>query len=175
MSNPKLGQLIVTEECRDAIHVAVAPVVAGERLMPGDHVGFLEDGRVGEGATTKLGVVDPFLRVSVRRGERFWLCLYPSTVTSLRHDWEHPAFSGKAAPSPTRAESEEWLTDFASRLGFSYDNIMQAAAHYAQDNSICMGNDLTYWPEEEEMALFRKHYAVVSGKESTAEHFRCAC
>lgn len=38
-----IGQIIATEQFRDAIHVAVAPVVAGEQLHPGDHVGLLQD------------------------------------------------------------------------------------------------------------------------------------
>lgn len=34
-----------------------------------------------------VGIVDPFLRESVQPSQRFWLFLYPNTVTSLRHEW----------------------------------------------------------------------------------------
>lgn len=94
---PKLGQLILGKAFRDAIHVAVAPVVAGEELSPGQQV-FL----IGEEAfyalgknSGSIGIVDPFLARIVSKGERFWLCLYPGTTTSLRHAWTHPAFEPK--------------------------------------------------------------------------------
>ena len=87
---PNVGELIDTEARRDAIHVAVAPVEAAEDLLPGQHVGLLA-GRA-SGGIEPVGVVDPFLKAVVRQGQRFWLFLYPNTVTSLRHVWTHPAF-----------------------------------------------------------------------------------
>jgi hypothetical protein len=88
-----LGKLIIGEAHRDAVHVAVAPVVAQENLSPGDHVDA-NGGWAGE----RVGIVDPFLREPVRKGDRFWLFLYPGTVTGLRHMWTHPAFA-PARPS----------------------------------------------------------------------------
>lgn len=38
MKELNIGQIITTEQSRDAIHIAVAPVVAGMRLQPGSHV-----------------------------------------------------------------------------------------------------------------------------------------
>ena len=79
---------------RDAIHVAVAPVTASCRLHPGEHVGLLgEDDVVGPCGEDNIGIVDPFLRKPVERNERFWLFLYPGTITGLRHVWKHPAFN----------------------------------------------------------------------------------
>ncbi len=92
----RLGQLITGDAARDAIHVAVAPVVAGEDLNPGDRVGIHTDGKVyKECRVGYTGVVDPYLPEMVREGERFWLFLKPGSVTSLRHVWTHPAFSLK--------------------------------------------------------------------------------
>jgi hypothetical protein len=90
---PNLGELAADTARRDAVHVAVAPVVAGENLHPGHHVA-LKDGRAFAKGQT-IGVVDPFLTADVQEGERFWLFLYPNTVTSLRHVWTHPAFVAK--------------------------------------------------------------------------------
>ena len=93
MDTLKLGQIIEGEQHRDAIHIAVAPVEAAEQLRPGEQVGLLADGRASKAAHVALvGIVDPFLRVTVLKGDRFWLWLTPYTITSLRHEWTHPAF-----------------------------------------------------------------------------------
>lgn len=91
---PNLGELCTDEARRDAIHIAVAPVIAGQRLNPGNHVGLVDGvARVGlPPGISSIGVVDPFLGNAVEVGQRFWLFLYPNTVTSLRHVWTHPSF-----------------------------------------------------------------------------------
>ena len=94
---PKLGQLVpVGENRRDAVHIAIAPVTADQDLIVGSHVG-LKPGTtdlVGYFPSTAVGIVDPFLTERVvKKGQRFWLFLYPGTVTSLRHVWTHPAFT----------------------------------------------------------------------------------
>jgi hypothetical protein len=108
----KLGSLITEPEGRDAIHIAVAPVVAADDLGPGEHVGIMPNGMASAAATPAIGIVDPFLSVGPSRGERFWLCLYPNTITSLRHEWVHPAFVEQASDAEA---SRKWLEDFASQ------------------------------------------------------------
>ncbi|MFO0998975.1 MAG: TIGR02996 domain-containing protein [Planctomycetaceae bacterium] len=94
-SDPRPGKLISSNDRqRDAIHIALAPVEAAANLSPGQHVGFPypnDRNRVGPTDET-IGIVDPFLTQMVKPGERFWLFLYPNTVTGLRHIWSHPAF-----------------------------------------------------------------------------------
>jgi hypothetical protein len=115
MSDLQPGRLIPTGSTpeRDAIHVAVAPVEVENfehdepgGLPPGTHVGLTRDRSWGdlpvvtadrEDCSELIGVIDPFLTQPVRHGQRCWLYLYPNTVTSLRHDWMHPAFPLSAA------------------------------------------------------------------------------
>lgn len=103
-NGPTLGKLAGEHEGRDAIHVAVAPAVAAETLTPGQHIGLHDDGRAGPGVPP-IGIVDPFLTSAVEEGQRFWLLLYPNTITSLRHVWTHPAFAPKV-PGLRRATHE---------------------------------------------------------------------
>ncbi len=92
---PKIGKLIEGHAYRDAIHVAIAPVEAAERLSPGDHVALDDSGRALWTVERGVGIVDPFLLGDVREGERFYVFLYPGSVTGIRHAWTHPAFKAK--------------------------------------------------------------------------------
>lgn len=91
---PHLGALVPANEFRrDAIHVAVAPVVAGSPMMPGDHCRMVDWQTAYPCVSGKgVGVADPYLVGSIDTGDRFWLLLYPNTVTGMRHAWTHPAF-----------------------------------------------------------------------------------
>lgn len=96
----QIGSLIKdNERRRDAVHVAVAPVTASESLEPGQPIGLQTSGdteHVSSGASELIGIVDPFLCETVEPGERFWMFLYPNSITGMRHAWRHPAF-GQAA------------------------------------------------------------------------------
>lgn len=93
-----LGMIHYKPEARDAIHLAVEPVVAGMRLMPAQHIGIVEGHAFPAGmdlAGTKVpyhGIVDPFLPRAVETNESFWFVMAPRMVQSLRHVWEHPDF-----------------------------------------------------------------------------------
>ena len=73
-----LGEM-TTETERDAVHVAVIPVILEHDSFPGqDFKG--------------VGVIDPFLRGRIPSGSRVWVLMYPNTVKDIRHTWTHPAF-----------------------------------------------------------------------------------
>ena len=171
MENLKLGEIIQEDRHRDAIHVAIAPVIAAARLSPGQHIGIVDGG---VGPTDKnIGIVDPFLRQQVSRGQRFWMFLYPNTITSLRHEWTHPAFYGETLVA---SMSEAWLRNFAEEeAGISYRELMDGAAAYLRHGDyLCEGGrwEGFYVPDE-----LWDHYEAVTGvKPSTrGSFFSCSC
>lgn len=174
MSELNLGRLITTEQHRDAIHIAVAPVVAAETLQPGDHVGLNAEGKA-DGDAKHIGVIDPFLKSTVRAGSTVWLFLYPNTITSLRHEWIHPAFNGPQAPE--MSESERWIRDFADRVSLHYNVVMNGAAEYVRSGEyLCFGGLLeNEWVPDE----FWPHYENVTGKKveekDRGSFFTCSC
>lgn len=91
-----LGEVIDTapDRKKDAVHVAIAYVRAGETLQPGQRVGSsgFGDSIMVSNPKTFIGVVDPFIEGQVLMGDYFWLFLFPDSITGLRHEWEHPAF-----------------------------------------------------------------------------------
>ena len=106
MNPPTLGQLITDDAKRDAVHVAIAPVTAGEPLGPGFHVG-VHDGYAYHDQVNHIGVVDPFLPEDIREGDCFYIFLYPNTITDMRHMWTHPAFAPTKPPKTERYEPRQ--------------------------------------------------------------------
>ncbi len=98
---PNLGELCNEDARRDAIHIAVAPVVAGVSLAPGDYFVLIEGKAIYTLPTNPnaVGFVDPTLpRHGIRivaKDQLFWGWIIPGTITSLRHVWTHPAFTVK--------------------------------------------------------------------------------
>lgn len=143
MNNDQLGKLASPGQARDAIHIAIAPVLAAEKLRPGTHVGIVENG-FGK-CSDPIGIVDPFLTASVDKGSWFWLLLYPNTITSLRHEWVHPAFTAKGVP--VASESERWLRDFADEVDADYWEMMEVAKSHCRNTGKNYGDPGYRWPE----------------------------
>lgn len=126
---------------RDAVHVAVISVIAGQTLSAGVNVGFKtpqilpgEQEVFADGAP--IGIVDPFIQGYVDKGQRFWLYLYPRTITSLRHEWTHPAFTNDASiiynPPNQRLEAEKWIRNFIAISDCpQYEILMEKATKVA--------------------------------------------
>lgn len=106
-----LGKLIDENAKRDAIHIAVAPVVATERLSPGQSIGLVGHGNTQVRASNVgQGIVDPFLSGAIFPGDRFYMWLTPNTITSLRHQWTHPNFDSGVISHDTHIEkSKAWI------------------------------------------------------------------
>ena len=178
-----LGTIIDEHQKRDAIHLAVIPAIAGDSLAPGDDVTL--DGEVATHGTEddSIGIVDPFLKGRVPKGERFWLVIYPRVITSLRHVWSHPGIpdeAGCGAPSnQNKAASEAWMRDFLENHDYgSWDDMMQALEWYAKDErdgALCIGVEIS--GDREIPPEFWRHAEVITGHtfKHHAEFFRCAC
>ena len=192
MSDTEVGVPLEGNAQRDAIHIAVAPVVATEPLRPGEAIGFVEAGNtetVGSDASKLIGIVDPFLKAKVKPGERFWMFLYPRTITALRHQWTHPAFADQVPVERSKSASEEWLRDFLGRNGFiTYDELIAGSGiYFSADDDGYYGyrNDGEYLTvlgrdaNGEIPAQFWEHVEVVTGKKipsnKRASHFSCSC
>lgn len=173
----KLGQIITTEQERDAVHIAVAPVVAAADLYPGQHIGLTPDSQayVPPPSVPTIGIVDPFLKSRAMKGDRFWLFLYPGSIKSLRHDWTHPAF---VEPAKANAHaSRQWIQDFADGKGCSYEEIIEAAQCYIRHGDyFCQGGRFEgeYVPDE-----FWPHYENATGEKveesKRGSFFSCSC
>lgn len=171
----KLGQLIDEHQQRDAIHIAIAPVVAAEKLYPGQDVGFVgnDTTRIGL-AKTPIGIVDPFLKQPVQPEQRCWLCLYPQTITSLRHDWTHPAFT----PVESNMElSKAWLQDFADSLNLDYMELIEGTKRYLSTGEYIHGGGNLEGVDLPE--CYWDHFTTVTGivvkSENRGYFFSCAC
>lgn len=128
MSNElKLGQIITRDAQRDAIHIAVVPLVAGDSLWPGSKVrlkyGAPETALCGDYNEDAIGIVDPFLQSGVKEGQRFWCFLFPGTITGMRHHWNHPAFENIGTIAN---EHEQWLRHFCDKWNFDFAELIEA-------------------------------------------------
>lgn len=187
-----LGTILTQEEQRDAIHIAIAPVVAAQNLLPGQHIGLLESGSASSVVSQLLGIVDPFLKSMVKPGERFWMFLYPNTIRGLRHHWTHPAFDGQAEKEdgitqkagtiskPDHvAYSKEWIKEHAEDLGLSYDAIIRDADDWLVNREYHVQRDRTQWRDLFNATEFWHHYEVVTGKVVSAaakeNMYCCSC
>lgn len=183
LASLKIGQIITDPQEKDAIHMAIAPVVAREKLCPGDRVGPYDDEEYGE-HNNPIGIVDPFLNKNVKKGEKFWLFLFPGSITSLRHDWTHPSFNPTAViklkpyDPPTKSvvsRDEQWIRDYADGENIGYDELMVAADNYQQTGEYFSdgGRFEGMWIPDE----FWIHWETVTGKvaKDKGSFFSCSC
>lgn len=177
-----LGKIIDENAGRDAIHLAVEPCIAGERLNPGLHVGIV-DGKAVLNPKKYVGIVDPFLTNPIQAGERFWLIVYPRTITSLRHVWSHPDFEPAkelpTAPIPTDPVeiSKAWIANFADQIRQHPEALMDAADTWVHYQDYTYDNSERYKDHWDKFPEFWTHYEVVRGvKVSSKESFfTCSC
>lgn len=168
-----LGKIHERVEKRDAIHLAVEPVEAGELLYPGSHITVKNGIATQTGPGRGIGIVDPFLLTPVSKGQRFWFVMYPGAVHSLRHVWTHPAFPDepeaaeevqetKKTARRTLKTSRSYINQHAEALGFTYDSFMERV-----DSWISTGDRYIGGHEAEGYVIpdeFWSHWELVTGR-----------
>jgi hypothetical protein len=175
---------------RDAVHVAVFAAVSDDKLMPGQAVSILAhddktvivkglvDGKKG------VGIVDPFIDAPIKSGQRFWVYLYPRTITALAHRWSHPAFE-KAdtsyVPPSQKLVSEKWLKDFCkSHDAPDYKTFMQVVRDHldskSNEKSLFVGSQDAHGDIPDELW---DHVGNVLGRaigdDEKPKYFSCSC
>lgn len=167
---------------KDAIHVAVISVEAGEQLLPGDKIFLDVDTLVAKKRGTNYfthGIVDPFLRWAVYEGECFDLWLYPNFIEGMRHNWKHGSIKDYPEESEDvlKQRAEVQLISIADTFGLSFNRLMRAAQEYLEDGTyLCEGGrwEGMYLPDE-----FWDFYEVYTGKivpdETRGSFFSCSC
>lgn len=184
----KLGTIPTGDEGRDAVHTAIVPVRAAERLMRGTPVKLTPDGKALPClAREAIGVVDPFRadgERAVPEGDWFWLCMYPKTITGLRHVWDHPYFDARDVLGNPAEESERWLRQYVKE-NCPYDadapdgGYGEFLRHVRQDREIYFhGTDLHDLSDLEDPEDLFRHLSVVLGRRIDASYFdsfSCSC
>lgn len=172
-----IGQLLKGHEQKDAIHMAIIPIIASESIDPGSKVALVVEttdqvkNAAGLGYNIKpIGIVDPFLDKPLKKGDRCWLFLYPGTVTGMRHHFRHPAF-----PDSESAEekfSVHWLHEYAGKCNIPYDDLMAGVKSYIEqdDGSPTLEDDHNGWEVPEE---FWDHYYNVTGVRYQGHFWGC--
>lgn len=174
-----LGFLSAEEsEVRDAVHIPIVSVEAGESLQPGQAIYFKERKAYAAPANGRMvsAAVDPYLREPVNQGERFFAVLHPYSVYGLHHEWEHGEF-----PRPIyhrASESERWLRTFAEQWRIPYEEMIQGAV---TGDGVTFGVDF-HPPADELDPEFWSHLSKLTGREFDKDHRRltnsesgCSC
>lgn len=195
-----IGKLVENDNAigqKDAIHIAVVVVEAGQHFTAGQWVSMYKGKAYGAftGGEPVIGIVDPFLTLPVYAGNKFYLFLKPNTITNMRHEWTLPAFDdvqptktlitigdleassseviGSHLYEPARQAAEWWLRDFAEEMYMDYDNMIRDAI---AGNRLLAGTE-TYNLNTDE---FWDKMEILTGKKFDQDHregtyFSCSC
>jgi hypothetical protein len=185
---PQLGNKIEYDAPRDAVHIAVAPVIAGEQLRPGTQVCFIAEGNTetvvrvprnkwGGPEKMPVGVIDPFMYDEViGKGTRCWMMLFPGTITSLRHEWTHPEFA--------KTDALRRIEFIAQQLDIPIKGLLGAAKRWVESG----GEDWTTqfgsedwrdnfngWQLKQFWEAYQEHTGTQVAEGLRSNPFSCSC
>lgn len=183
-----LGTLLKGEIQRDAIHIAIMPVITHRDLYPGESVKLIPGTKntvmgCERDSTDCVGIIDPFLEGYIPGGSQVWMFLNPNTITGLRHEWTHLKVDNNTNISDN--EHEDWLRSFACKWNFDYDNMIKQATTTPTDDYsniiTAEGIDLHSRGElGDDHELFWRHIEALTGKMYDYYHrekicWSCSC
>ncbi len=177
-----LGQLLEYDFYRrDAVHIAIVPVVAGCQLRPGQGIGFRNNGNteIVIGVPNPIGIVDPFYKGGfIEEGQRFWMLLLPNTITSLRHEWTHPAFKEETLPVKDTSYAQQRMERFAKYIHSTVEDVLETLAEGVKNGDVYVGDDTTQEKYNEHADDLWDDYEVLTSKHVSNRreiYFSCAC
>jgi len=179
-------------EGRDAVHIAVISATAGHKLFAGQPICYSDGVAFTGKETLTIGIVDPYLEKPVEEGQRFWLHLYPRTITSLKHDWDHPGIPrtdrkapvlGEARATKAREEAEKYLRNWADEADVNYKRMMDDISEdidadgNVKTNGYIYLSDLSSSETIENPETFWKSVGLILNKniKNPPNHFSCSC
>lgn len=185
---------------RDAIHIAVIPVVLTfyrvTTYSPGQPVRvtkalskagvyFVEPAESIKSEDC-VGIIDPFLTRSINVYDDVtdvYLCLKPNTITGMKHEWQHPLFTSQPDNNSNNSsdtdeeysEAEAWLSDHASVLGMTIEQLLSGIRQYLlYEYPLCTGTFMEDTPYE-----LWLHYETLTGSKvpmsARRDFYMCSC
>jgi hypothetical protein len=176
----KLGKLQMSDQGRDAIHIAVLTMQAKEEIYAYGLQGVDRfGGIVRPDHEIAIGIVDPFLPqdTQISPGEWFYVYLKPGTISGLKHVWSHAEF-GEEGPKPVTRAMER-IQRFCASVGIQTGDFLgvfvkgSAGSLTLRDDYIHASED-AYGEIPEEIL---RDVEEVTGKTLTRRptHFSCSC
>ena len=134
MEQLPMGRPPAPDAARDAVHVAIAPVVAETQMMRAQRIRV--DGthaRAVSAAEHANAIVDPWITNDVEAGELVWVLMNPGTITAIRHHWQHPDV--RDVPDEARASAIAWLKEeVCDPTSRSLQGVLEDAIRHAESD-----------------------------------------
>lgn len=108
---------------KDAVHVAIVSVRAGQHLSVGQEITINEYNEA-VSSNKGIGYVSPFVQGDILRGTNFWMLLKPHEVPNVQHYWEHDKFD--FAPPKREVQKNKYLCNIADKFKLTYEQLMNA-------------------------------------------------
>lgn len=123
-----LGKVPVELGLKDAVHVAIVSLRAGQALSPGDSIKMNANGEaIWCNAKESFGVVDPYRTNKIPRGGYFWCQMNMDEIENVKHVWSHKHSFDK----PTvEFKPNQYLEGYAKNLGVTYEVLMSTLEEY---------------------------------------------